>query len=78
MTDAIAVTSGRIEILSAPLTGPVPHRAGNWLCLLGQTDAGLAEADQTIALDRLAPLGGFVRHRRGDVMISMVPRLLGQ
>ena len=47
----------------------------NWLCLTGQVDRGIAQADRAIQLDRLAPLGGFVRewclhmaHRYDDVI----------
>ena len=59
----------------SPNSADVAAIHGNWLCLTGQTEAGLAEADRAMALDRLAPLGAFVRewclylaHRYDDVI----------
>ncbi len=45
----------------SPNSADVAALYGNWLCLTGRTDAGLAEAGRAIELDRLAPLGSFVR-----------------
>ena len=60
----------------SPNSADVAAIYGNWLCLTGKTEAGLAEADRAIELDRLAPLGGFVREwclymaRRYDEVIA--------
>jgi tetratricopeptide (TPR) repeat protein len=65
----------RRAVALSPNSADVAALSGNWLCITGQTDAGLAEADRAIALDRLAPLAGFVRewclymaHRYDDVI----------
>ncbi|HEV8123622.1 MAG TPA: protein kinase [Gemmatimonadales bacterium] len=52
----------------------------NFLCLTGRTDAGLAQADRAIELDRLSPWPGFVREwclylaRRYDEVIAQHAR----
>jgi TolB-like protein/tetratricopeptide (TPR) repeat protein len=60
----------------SPNSADVRSLYGNWLCLTGEISAGLAEADRAIEVDRLAPLGGFVREwclymgRRYDDVIA--------
>ncbi len=67
-------TMQRALVLS-PNSADVASLYANWLCLTGQIDKGLAETDRAMVLDRLAPLGGFVRewclymgHRYDDVI----------
>jgi Tfp pilus assembly protein PilF len=64
-------------VSASPNSADVAAIYGNWLCLTGQTEAGLAEADRAIELDRLAPLAGFSRewclylaHRYDDVIVQ--------
>ena len=60
----------------SPNSADVAAIYANWLCLIGRTEEGLAEADRAVELDRLAPLGGFVREwclymaRRYDEVIA--------
>ncbi|MBA2627471.1 MAG: protein kinase, partial [Gemmatimonadales bacterium] len=51
----------RRAVAISPNSADVASLYANWLCLAGQTDRGIVEADRAIVLDRLAPLGGFVR-----------------
>jgi eukaryotic-like serine/threonine-protein kinase len=66
----------RRGVALSPNSADVAAISANWLCLTGQTEAGLAEAARAIELDRLAPLGGFVREwclylaRRYDEVIA--------
>ena len=53
---------------------------GNFLCLAGRIDAGLAQLDRAIELDRLNPFGSFFREgclylaRRYDAVIAQHAR----
>ena len=66
----------RRGVALSPNSADVAAISANWLCLTGQTEAGLAEAARAIELDRLAPLGGYVREwclylaRRYDEVIA--------
>ncbi len=51
----------RRAVALSPNSADVASLYANWLCLAGQIDRGIVEADRAIVLDRLAPLGGFVR-----------------
>jgi TolB-like protein/tRNA A-37 threonylcarbamoyl transferase component Bud32 len=60
----------------SPNSADVRALYGNWLCLTGEFDAGIAQADHAIDLDRLSPIGDFVRDwclylaRRHDDVIA--------
>jgi serine/threonine-protein kinase len=75
-----AVREMRLGVALSPNSADVAAIYANWLCLTGQTDAGLAEADRAMQLDRLAPLGGFMREwclhmaRRYDEVIAQHAR----
>ncbi len=70
----------RRAVAMSPNSADVASLYANWLCLAGQIDRGIAEADRAILLDRLAPLGGFVREwclyldRRYDEVIAQHAR----
>ncbi|MEO5824405.1 MAG: protein kinase [Gemmatimonadales bacterium] len=45
----------------APNSADVAALYANWQCLTGQITKGLANAEQASVVDRLSPIGGFVR-----------------
>ena len=70
----------RLGVTSSPNSALAALLYGMFLCIAGQTDAGLAQADRAIELDRLFPLAAFTREwclyvaRRYDAVIAQHAR----
>ncbi len=66
----------RLGVALSPNSSWAAMFYGNFLCGIGRIDAGLAQADRAIELDRLSPVGPFVRGwclylgRRYDAVIA--------